>query len=208
MVIPAQYRARSRHSLLHRSAPLLFSLTSFSLAFLSGGCITLFHRRPNIPWATAVQVHPTLQSHAANGDGAGDLDAPEIGLDLAPLVAVMAPIRSVPPRPKVNPPPAPAATAPAADAEKGPEAPTIAAQLSKEEFPAAQQETNQSLDIAEKNLASTRNKQLNPAQSDLVSKIKGFLKDAREAAKAGDWARARNLAKKAQVLSEELVRSV
>ena len=119
MVIPAQYRARSRHSLLHRSAPLLFSLTSFSLAFLSGGCITFFHRRPNIPWATAVQVHPTLQSHAANGDGAGDLDAPEIGLDLAPLVAVMAPIRSAPPRPKVNPPPAPAATAPAADSEKG-----------------------------------------------------------------------------------------
>jgi hypothetical protein len=206
MVNPAQYSARSRHSLLRRSAPFLVSLTSFSLAFLSSGCIGFFHRRPKIPWDTAVQVHPTLQAHAGGGDGA-DLDAPEIGLDLAPLVALMVPIRSVPPKPHVAPPPAPAANAPVADAEK-PEAPTIAAQLSKEEFAAAQQETNQSLDIAEKNLASTGNKRLNPAQKDLVSKIKGFLKDAREAAQAGDWARARNLAKKAQVLAEELVGSV
>jgi hypothetical protein len=173
---------------------------------LSSGCISLFHRRPKIPWATAVQVRPTLQPHAVGGDG-DDLDAPEIGLDSAPFAALMVPIRSAPPRPHVNPTPAPAANAPAADAEK-PEAPTIAAQLSKEEFAAAMQETNQSLDIAEKNLASTRNKRLNAAQNDLVSKIKGFLKDAREAAQAGDWARARNLAKKAQVLSEELVRSV
>ncbi len=204
MVNPAQSSARSRHSLLRRSAPLLVALTSFSLAFLSGGCISFFHRRPKVPWATAVQVRPTLQ--ARGGDG-GDLDAPDIGLDLAPLVAMMVPIRTVPPKPHVAPAPAPTPSAPPVDTEK-PEAPTIAAQLSKEEFAAAQQETNQSLDIAEKNLAATRNKRLNAAQSDLVSKIKGFLKDAREAAQAGDWARARNLAKKAQVLSEELVRSV
>ena len=135
------------------------------------------------------------------------MDGPEIGLNLAPLVAMMVPIRSAPPRPRVSPSPAPAATAPATDSANAPEAPTIAAQLSKQEVAAAQQETNQSLDTAEKNLASARSKRLNAAQSDLVSKIKGFLKDAREAAEAGDWARARNLAKKALVLSEELVRS-
>jgi ribosomal protein S20 len=39
----------------------------------------------------------------------------------------------------------------------------------------------------------------------MVSKIRGFIKDAREAAHAGDWTRASSLAKKAQVLSEELV---
>jgi hypothetical protein len=49
---------------------------------------------------------------------------------------------------------------------------------------------------------------LNPTQSDLVSKIQGFLKDAREAAQAGDWSRARSLAKKALVLSEELAASL
>lgn len=202
---PAQFSARSRHSLLHGSGPLIVCMTSFSLAFLSGGCVGFFHRRPHIPWATAVQVRPLPQAHTVPPDDP-DFDAPVINLDLAPLLAMMVPIRTAPPRPHVNPAP-PAASAPAGDAEK-PEAPTIAAQLSKEESAAAKQETNQSLDIAEKNLASTRNKQLNATQSDLVSKIKGFLKDAREAAKAGDWARARNLAKKAQVLSEELVRSV
>ena len=206
MVNPAPYGAHSRHSLLHRSAQLLVSLTSFLLALLSSGCTNLFHRRPKIPWATAVQVRPLPQAHSVPPDDF-DFDAPVINLDLAPLAAILVPVRSVPPRPRVNPAPAPAANAPSADAEK-PEAPTIAAQLSKEEFAAAQQETAQSLDIAEKNLASAANKRLNPAQNDLVSKIKGFLKDAREAAQAGDWARARNLAKKAQVLSEELAHSV
>jgi hypothetical protein len=86
--------------------------------------------------------------------------------------------------------------------------PTLAPQLSRQESTVAQQETNQSLSIAEKNLAGTRGKNLNPTQSDLVSKIMGFLKDAREAAQAGDWSHARSLAKKAQVLSEELAASL
>src|SRR5215831_11280950 len=203
---PAQFSARSRHSLLYGSGPLIVCMTCFSLAFLSGGCIPFFHRRAHIPWATAVQVRPLPQAHTSPPDDM-EFDAPVINLDLAPLMAMMVPIRTAPPRPHVNPAPAPASNATPADAER-PEAPTIAAPLSKEESAAAQQETNQSLDIAEKNLASTRNKPLNAAQSDLVSKIKGFLKDAHEAAQAGDWARARNLAKKAQVLSEELVKSV
>ncbi len=201
---PAHFCARSRHLLLHRGAPLFVSLTFFSLAFLLGGCI--FRRKPAIPWATAVQVHPTLPAQAAASDDA-DLQAPQFSLDLAPLAAVLVPVRSAPPRPHASPSSSPVAAAPVAGAEK-PAAPTIAPQLSQQESAAAQQETNQSLDIAEKNLASTRGKRLTASQSDLVSKIKGFLKDAREAAQAGDWARARNLAKKAQVLSEELARSV
>jgi len=203
---PAQFSARSRHSLLHGSGPFIVCMTCFSLAFLSGGCIPFFHRRPKIAWATAVQVRPVPQPHTSPPDDM-EFDAPVIHLDLAPLMAMMVPIRTAPPRPHVNPAPAPAPNASPADAEK-PEAPTIAAPLSKEESAAAQQETNQSLDIAAKNLASARSKRLNAAQSDLVSKIEGFRKDAREAAQAGDWARARNLAKKAQVLSEELVRSI
>jgi hypothetical protein len=84
----------------------------------------------------------------------------------------------------------------------------ISPQLTAQETAAAQQETNQSLTIAEKNLAATRGKRLNAAQSDLASKIRGFLKDAREAAGSGDWSHARSLAKKAQVLSEELASSL
>jgi fructose-specific component phosphotransferase system IIB-like protein len=149
-----------------------------------------------------VQVRPVLQARADDVD----LVAPEFNIDLEPLSPLMVPARTAPPRPHVAPAPSPT---PAASAAEGkPPAPTIAPQLSKAEFAAAQQETNQSLEIAEKNLAATRGKTLNAAQSDLVSKIKGFLNDAREAVRVGDWVLARNLAKKAQVLSEELLRSV
>ena len=84
----------------------------------------------------------------------------------------------------------------------------IAPQLSPAETTIAQQQTNQSLARAERNLAVTKGESLNEAQSDLVSKIRGFVKDAREAAQIGDWSRARSLAKKAQVLSEELAGSL
>jgi len=173
------------------------------MAFSMSGCV--FRRRAAIPWATAVQVRPVLEARAATADRA-DLVAPEFNIDLEPLAALMVPVRTAPPRPHVAPAPSPTSAAPAA--EDKPPAPTIAPQLSAAEFAAAQQETNQSLDIAEKNLAATRGKTLNATQWDLVSKIKGFLKDARDAARVGDWALARNLAKKAQVLSEELLRSV
>jgi hypothetical protein len=202
---PAQYRARSRHFPLYRSGPLLFSVATFSLACSLSGC--LLRRRPAIPWTTAIQVHPNLQAQASASDDARSLDAPEFNLDLASLAAMMVPARSSPPRPHAIPAPSPAPTAPVAEGERR-SAPAITPQLTQEESAAAQQETNQSLDIAERNLASTRGKRLNAAQNDLVSKIKGFLKDAREAAQTGDWARARDLAKKAQVLSEELVHLV
>ncbi len=84
----------------------------------------------------------------------------------------------------------------------------ISPQLTPQESAVAQQQANQSLGIAEKNLASVRGKKLNSTQSDLISKITGFIKDAREAAKIADWSRARSMAKKAQVLSEELAGSL
>jgi len=109
-----------------------------------------------------------------------------------------------PVRPRV-----PAATSAGAGAESArSESSLITPQLSGEETAAAQQQTNQSLSIAERNLQSARGRRLNAAQADLVSKIRGFLKDAHEAAKVADWARARSLSKKAQVLSEELVTSL
>ncbi len=89
-----------------------------------------------------------------------------------------------------------------------PEVPLIAPQLTTEEAAAAKQQTNQSLDIAEKNLANARGKNLSPAQADLASKVRNFVSDARDAARASDWVRARDLAKKAQVLSQELAKSL
>lgn len=201
MVNPAQHRVRPRKLLLYPSRPPVACLAFLGMAFLMSGCI--MRRRPAIPWATAVQVHPLPRGRAAGVDAA-DLQAPEFNIDWGSLAAALVPVRLTPPRPHVAP--APVATPAAPVAEDKPRAPIIAPQLSVAESAAARQETNESLDIAERNLAATRGKTLNAAQSDLVSKIKGFLNDGREAARVGDWALARNLAKKAQVLSEELLR--
>ncbi|HKV64083.1 MAG TPA: hypothetical protein VJO16_19410 [Candidatus Acidoferrum sp.] len=168
-----------------------------------GGCAA--QKRPNIPWATAIQVKPVVQAHnAGTGDAPEDFGS-ELQLDLPTFPSRLIPLRTAPPpRPRINTPP-PAGTG--SDTEKS-ETPLIAPQLTPQESAVAQQQTNQSLSIAEKNLASARGRTLNAAQSDLVSKIRGFIKDAREAARIADWSRARSLAKKAQVLSEELAGSL
>jgi len=171
-------------------------------SFLLSGCSV--RKRPSIPWATAVQVRPTLQAHPALTSAALDDAVPELHLEFPPFPIHLIPVKTSPPRPRTS---APTSAGADTDAEKL-EAPMIAPQLSPQESAAAQQETNQSLAVADKNLASTRGKRLNAAQADLASKIRGFLKDAREAAQIGDWSRARSLAKKAQVLSEELADSL
>ncbi len=129
---------------------------------------------------------------------------PDLQLEFPAFPPRLMPAHSAPPRPRV---PAATSAGAGADSEKA-ESSLITPQLSAEETAAAQQQANQSLSIAEKNMQSARGKRLNAAQIDLVSKIRGFLKDAREAAQVADWARARGLSKKAQVLSEELVASL
>jgi len=161
-------------------------------------------KRPNIPWATAVQVRPVAQAHTLEGNDVLEDPLPELRFELPPFSGRLIFARSGPPRPRGSTPP-PIATG--NDTEKS-EAPTIAPQLTSQESAVAEQQTNQSLRIAESNLQSARGKNLNATQTDLISKIRGFIKDAREAAQITDWSRARSLAKKAQVLSEELVDSL
>jgi hypothetical protein len=161
-------------------------------------------KRPAILWATEVQVKPVTQPRTAEASSVPDDLLPELQLELPPFPDHLISVRSAPPRPRVSTPPTAATEN---DAEKL-EAPMIALQVTPQESAVAQQQTKQSLGIAEKNLESARGKSLNAAQSDLVSKITGFIKDAREAAQIADWSRARSLAKKAQVLSEELAGSL
>ncbi len=151
-----------------------------------------------------MQVRPAPQVHPALTNAALEDAVPELRLEFPPFPIHLVPVRTAPPRPRVS---APSSAGADPEAEKL-AAPMLAPQLSPQETVVARQETNQSLNIAEKNLAFTQGKRLNASQSDLVSKIRGFLKDAREAAQVGDWSRARSLAKKAQVLSEELAGSL
>ncbi|OLE49018.1 MAG: hypothetical protein AUG46_01710 [Acidobacteria bacterium 13_1_20CM_3_58_11] len=149
-------------------------------------------------------MKPVIEPQTADTTGVPDDTLPELRPELPPFPGQLITVRTAPPRPR-------ASTSPSAvvgtDAEKL-EAPMIAPELTPQESAVAQQQTSQSLGIAEKNLESARGKNLNAAQADLVSKIRGFIKDAREAAQITDWSRARGLAKKAQVLSEELTGSL
>jgi hypothetical protein len=161
-------------------------------------------KRPSIPWATAVLVKPVLQAHAEEAESTPNDPGPELRIELPPFPSHLMTVRSGPLRPRVN---TPSSGAAGSDADKL-ETPMIAPQLTAQESSVAQRETKQSLNIAEKNLETAHGKKLNPAQSDLVSKIRGFIKDAREAAQITDWDHARSLAKKAQVLSDELASSL
>ena len=161
-------------------------------------------RRPSILWATAVQVRPVIQPQTVTANEIPEDSIPDLRLEFPVLPFHLMTARSVPPRPRL---PAATSASAGADSEK-PESSLITPQLSAQETAAAQQQANESLRIAEKNLQSARGRRLNAAQTDLVSKIRGFLADAHEAARVADWARARSLSKKAQVLSEELAASL
>ncbi len=118
-------------------------------------------------------------------------------------------------KPETRPetPPAPVTTPapvapPAKPAPPRPVPPQISPQISAEEQAAAERRTYEDIRMAERNLQVAYGKQLNAAQHDLVEKIRGFLGQSREAIRASDWVRARNLAQKARVLSGELVNSL
>jgi len=160
-------------------------------------------KRPSIPWATAIQVRPVSLPPVATAKEIPEDPIPDLYLEFSAFPPRLMTTRGVPPRPRL---PTASSAAAGADSESAGSS-LITPQLSAEETAAARQQASESVSIAEKNLQSARGKRLNAVQTDLVSKIRGFLKDAREAAQVGDWARARSLSKKAQVLSEELVAS-
>jgi hypothetical protein len=139
-------------------------------------------------------VHPVIPPESrAELENPPELSAeapeqPELGLS-----------RIQPAKPRVTPAPAPE---PAAENRVEP---TIAPEVTTEEMIAAKTQTQHDLDMAEHNLTMAQGKSLNATQQDLASKIRGFADNAREAMRAGDWTKAKNFSKKAEVLSEQLV---
>jgi hypothetical protein len=95
-----------------------------------------------------------------------------------------------------------------AEQSSRPPAPLISPQMSANDQATYAHKTDDDISVAEKNLQQSADKRLSAAQLDLVEKIKSFLSQSHEASKAGDWARAQNLAQKARLLSVELVDSL
>jgi hypothetical protein len=154
-----------------------------------------------VPWTTAVLVHPNAPVARGDGSAAAADIAPDFRADPPPNNGKLFGARPVPARPR-------AATSPQPENANGGKTQMLVPELSPQETAAAQQQFAESASIIERNLALARRKKLTAAQNDMVSKVNGFMTEAREASGEGDWARARNLARKAQILSEELVASL
>src|ERR1700719_2672553 len=195
---PQQCSVRSRN---HACAVLVFCLCALQFIF---GCAE--HKNPTGCGRGAGLARPivpaTINAPKPRPLPDESVDpVPELQLELPPPPPLLA-VHTAPARPRVAPAPAAENTA------ERPEAPVIAPQMSDAEASAARQQMTSSISEAEKNLARSRGRTLNATQSDLATKIKQFIGDAQSASREGDWTRARSLATKAQVLSEELASSL
>jgi hypothetical protein len=167
-------------------------------AVWTAGCFTRKPPTKTISYFVPFE-HPVVRVVAAT-----ELEAPpDISSDIPEAPPELAISRSAPVRPHVTPPSAPEPPPVGKPAE-----PVIAPELPTQEVNAAMAETQRNLDQMEKNLAVAWGRKLNPSQEDLISKVRGFAESAREAMRNGDWVRAKNLSKKAEVLSEELAASL
>jgi hypothetical protein len=162
------------------------------------GCYT--QRPPAKPPVNFIAVvHPVIPTPTATG-----LESPpELAVEVPPAAPQMGPDHFQPAKPHVVAPAAPETSG----VNKQTEA-TIAPEVPTEEMIAAKVEAQRNLDIAEKNLMMSQGKKLNATQADIASKVRGFADNAREAMRSGDWVKAKNLAGKAEVLSEQLAASL
>jgi len=176
---------------------LLFALACVCV-LSAAGC---FSKRPPASHFAALHLGaPNVP--ASNVESLAD-NPPDIPHENSSQLPQLAIGHNAPARPRVTSNPAPEPSR----SEKAPE-PIIAPEVPTQEMQAAKNDSEQSLNVAERNLSLTSGKNLNATQQDLVSKVHGFADSAREAMKAGDWIRAKNLSKKAEVLSAQLASSL
>jgi hypothetical protein len=90
----------------------------------------------------------------------------------------------------------------------GSDEPTVELKGGTSEPQASQQRlsTEQLTSATEENLKKNAGRQLNPSQQETVNQTKQFMDQAKSAVAAGDVERGHNLAKKAYLLSEELLK--
>ena len=89
-----------------------------------------------------------------------------------------------------------------------PAAPQISPQMSSSDQAQLTKQTQQYIGNAQQNLHRADGRQLNPTQRDMVDKIRGFLSQAQDAIGTSDWSRAKDLSKKAYLLSLDLVKTL
>ena len=190
--LPSSSAGKSRHA---------YGVVFVACIFLLQGCAQKQVRVR--PWASAIAVRPHLvHPTSSSPPDPAELEAPELSPE-RPLLPSPLSVSRQPVRPRVAAQPPPETVG-----SQKPPAPLLEPELTPQEVAVAQQQFNESTAIAQKNLSAAKGRSLNPTQADLTSKVAAFLQESKQAVSEGDWTRARNLAKKAQVLSEELAASL
>ena len=190
------------HRSQHQFARIGVAACCGAVLFL-GGCAGRQVKAKPFPWSTFAYTRPLAPAATSSQIDETQDPLADATIDVEPPPSPLVIARSVPARPRV-----PVSNSSQSDVASKPEVPQIAPQLTPAETNAAQQQTNQSLSVAERNIGSATGRTLNATQQDLASKVRSFMAEAREAANTGDWTRARNAAKKAEVLSQELAGSL
>ena len=183
---------------LRRMARLALAAWCCLFLLLSGCAQRQVKARP-FPWSTYAYTRPLAPAILPTESDGKDDPLADATLEIAPPPSALVTAHSAPSRPRL-----PVVNSSQNDSDSKPEVPQIAPQLTAAEASAAQQQTTQSLSVAERNIGSAEGKTLNAMQQDLASKVRSFMAEAHAAAKSGDWTRAKNAAKKAEVLSQEL----
>jgi hypothetical protein len=98
-------------------------------------------------------------------------------------------------------------TAATAPAPQPPAPPQISPQVTPGQQAAIEQKVREQIAGTEENLRKVQGRQLTAGQRDIAEKVRSFLTQAGEEVKASNWTLASNLADKAHVLSEDLLRS-
>ncbi len=156
---------------------------------------------PSSPW-----VIP-LQQPAKNPEEARPVppEIPPQTLDIQP--PPLEPLQ-VPPPPHRRPrPSAPAAETPPAPAPQPPPLPQLEQILTQQQQKAYNEEIDRNIARARQTLVALAGHRLNEEQRTYLERIRAFLAQAEEARKS-DLFRARNLAERASLLADDLLRSV
>jgi len=163
-----------------------------------GGC--LFTAKPQKPKFVRTGITRPPLTQPRDSDAPVPDVAPNEATHVAAQFVIVVPERPTPPRRVMassEPEPEPAKPAPL----------QISPQLSQQEVSRLQGDIENDLRSARLNLNSVVGKRMNSFQQELADKVHSFMDQTRDAQSASDWVRARSLAEKARIVSEDLVRS-
>jgi hypothetical protein len=165
------------------------------VVFANAGCTS--QRRARFRFSDVAYARPVVPAVVPGNGGAGS--APDLEIEPLAMPAHALAARVGPARPHAIPAP----STNVAHADKTAE-PSLEPELSPAELSGAKADTQRSLDNVDRTLGRTQGRLLTASQRDLAAQIRGFADTAREASRGDDWSRARTLARKAEVLSQEL----